>query len=168
MSFVIIKWPFWHHPGNVSAVKSLCDINRDTAFFGLLLLGCISSHPFTFDLFVSSYLKWVSYGPHIHWSGFDFLFNSIWPSGISLVGLNQRLTVYGPQQTRLCFAFVNKVLLAQSQAQCFIVMAAVVLQGLSVLTHNLDSLRLVVLVVAGINVALGLASVPPLPALLVF
>lgn len=72
------------------------------------------------------------------------------------------------EQARLCFAFVNKVLLAQSQAQCFIVMAAVVLQGLSVLTHNLDSLRLVVLVVAGINVALGLASVPPLPALLVF
>lgn len=42
-------------------------------------------------------------------------------------------------QTQLCFAFVNKVILAQSQAQCFTVMAAVMLQGLSVLTHNLDA-----------------------------
>lgn len=62
-------------------------------------------------------------------------------------------------QTQLCFAFVNKVLLAQSQAQCFIVMAAVMLQGLSVLTHDLDSLRLVVSLVAGFSVAVGLASV---------
>lgn len=52
-------------------------------------------------------------------------------------------------QTQLCFAFVNKVLLAQCQSQCFIVVAAVMLQRPSVLTGNLDSLRLVVSLVAG-------------------
>lgn len=44
----------------------------------------------------------------------------------------------------LRFAFVNKVLLAQSQAQP----SAATIQRLSLLTHDLDSLHLVVLLMA--------------------
>lgn len=64
--FIIRKWPSLYLIVFFVLKSTFSDIDiKISAFFWLLLTWCIFYYPHTCNLFVSLYLKWISYGQPI-------------------------------------------------------------------------------------------------------